>query len=84
MQIMEVGLKSIALFSYIVLFPYLKSNHPGGQGKFGLLFVSFCVSLRLGLARWSILQVTQTSLKLKAFFLPQLLTFLDCSHVPPH
>lgn len=43
MQIMEVGLKSVALFSYIALFPYLKSNHPGGQGKFGLLFGFLCV-----------------------------------------
>ena len=92
---MKVGLQSVTLFSYIMLFSSLKPNHPDRQDQLGLLFVyllvcafvSLCVcmfvSLRLGLPRWSSLQVTQASLKLKELLLPQLLKCWDYRHVPP-
>jgi hypothetical protein len=94
-RIMKVGLQYVTLFSYIMLFSSLKPNHPDRQDQLGLLFVyllvcafvSLCVcmfvSLRLGLPRWSSLQVTQASLKLKELLLPQLLKCWDYRHVPP-
>ena len=70
MQIMEVGLQSVTLFSYIMLFLFLKLKHPGGPDQCGLLFAYVFVCL---FETWSSLQVTQASLKLKVFLLPQLL-----------
>jgi hypothetical protein len=45
MQIMEVGLQSVTLFSDILLFSSLKPNHSGGQDQFGLLSVCLSVCL---------------------------------------
>ena len=44
-RIMEVGLQSVTLFSYIKLFWSLKLKHHGGPDQCGLLFAHVSVCL---------------------------------------
>lgn len=47
MQITEVGLECVTLFSYITLFSSLKPSLPGRQDQFGLVFVYLFVCVCL-------------------------------------